>query len=138
MGDLGCKKELKLGHLVSFNAFMLRLLLHAHTHAGQIYLARDILSGQCIAIKLEPIDGKHQTLEHEFYVYRKLCGGVGIPQVHWFGTEYGFNALALDILGPSLENLFVQCNFRFSIKTVLHLACQLVRNLYFMQQHLQY
>lgn len=107
---------------------MLWLLLHAHKHAGAVYLARDILSGQHVALKLEPIDSEHETLEHEFYVYRKLCGGVGIPQVHWFGTEYGFNALAMDKLGQSLEALFIQCDFRFSVQTVLHLACQLVRN----------
>ena len=65
-------------------------------------------------------------LEHEFHVYRKLCGGVGIPEVHWFGTERGFNAMAMDLLGHSLKDLFIQCQFRFSLKTVLLLGRQLV------------
>lgn len=100
--------------------------LYTHKYAGETYLAHDLLSGQSIVIKLESINNINQTLEHEFHVYRKLCGGVGIPHVHWFGTEYGFNAMAMDTLGHSLEDLFIQCHFRFTIKTVVLLACQLV------------
>jgi hypothetical protein len=99
---------------------MLCPLSTTHKHAGEIYLACDILSGQPIIIKLEPLNSNHQTLEHEFYVYRKLRGGVGIPEVHWF------NAMAMDPLGHSLEDLFIQCQFRFSIKTALLLGQQLV------------
>jgi hypothetical protein len=79
-----------------------------------------------VVIKLEPVKRKHQTLEHEFGVYKKLGRGAGIPQVHWFGSENGFNAMAMDALGQSLDGLFIRCCFRFSIKTVVLLACQLV------------
>jgi hypothetical protein len=40
--------------------------------------------------------------------------------------EAGFNAMAIDRLGPSLEDLFVHCHFRFTTRTVLLLAGQLV------------
>jgi serine/threonine protein kinase len=46
--------------------------------------------------------------------------------VYWFGAEAGFNAMVVDRLGQSLEDLFVQCHFQFTIKTVLLLARQLV------------
>ena len=66
------------------------------------------------------------TLDNKFHIYTKLKGGTGIPQVHWFGTETGFDAMAVDRLGKSLEDLFVQCRFKFTIKTVSLLAGQLV------------
>ena len=72
------------------------------------------------------MDGNDHTLEHEFLVYKKLNKGTGIPLVHWFGTESGFNMMVVACLGPSLEKLFVHCSFRFTIKTVLLLAGQLV------------
>jgi hypothetical protein len=108
------------------NAVMLRPLLMTHKYAGDIYLACDILSGQHIILKLESLNNNYQTLEHEFHVYCKLQGGIGIPQVYWFGTECGFNAMAMNLLGHSLEDLFTQCHFRFSVKTISLLGRQLV------------
>jgi hypothetical protein len=86
----------------------------------------DILSGKDIVIKLERVEGKIHTLDHEFHVYTKLKGGTGIPHVHWFGMEAGFDVMAIDRLGLSLEDLFVHCHFKFTIRTVLLLAGQLV------------
>jgi casein kinase I family protein HRR25 len=81
-------------------------------------------------VKLESVKGKNPTLDHEFGVYTKLSRGIGIPRIHWFGTESGFDAMVIERLGPSLDNLFVQCRSRFSLKTVLLLAGQLVSNIF--------
>jgi len=54
---------------------------------------------------------------------------VGIPRLRWYGTEAEYNIMVMDLLGPSLENLFVYCKCKFSLKTVLLLADQMVINI---------
>lgn len=54
-----------------------------------------------------------------------MCLG-GIPRIKWFGVDGTENALVMDLLGPSLEDLFVYCGRKFSPKTVLLLADQMV------------
>lgn len=85
------------------------------------------MSGEDIAVKLESIRAAHPQLEYEARVYKTLAGGVGIPFVRWYGREGDFNVLVMDLLGPSMEDLFNYCKRRFSLKTVLLLADQLVR-----------
>lgn len=56
-----------------------------------------------------------------------LTLSAGIPNVYYFGQEGLHNILVIDLLGPSLEDLFDHCNRRFSTKTVVMVAKQMVR-----------
>lgn len=49
--------------------------------------------------------------------------------MHWFGVEGDYNVMVIDLLGPSLEDLFNYCKRKFSLKTVLMLADQMVNHL---------
>lgn len=61
-----------------------------------------------------------------------LVLAAGIPNVRWFGVQGDYNVLVMDLLGPSLEDLFNFCSRKFSLKTVLMLADQMVGSLDFM------
>ena len=50
----------------------------------------------------------------------------GIPQIYHFGQEGLHNILVIDLLGPSLEDLFDMCGRKFTIKTVCMAARQMV------------
>ncbi|KAH9010839.1 kinase-like protein [Lactarius pseudohatsudake] len=102
---------------------------------GEVFFACDILLLQDVMIKLEPLKARQHFLEHEYHVYQKLSRGIGIPRVRWFGTEGGFNAMALDLLGQSLEDLFVSRHFKFTVHTILLLADQLVCHLKYIHSH---
>jgi serine/threonine protein kinase len=100
---------------------------------GEIYAGTNVHTGEEVAIKLEPLRSKHPQLMYESKVYRMLqADGVGIPSVKWFGVEGDYNVLVMDLLGPSLEDLFNYCGKMFSLKTVLMIADQLICRLEFM------
>ena len=46
--------------------------------------------------------------------------------MYWWGSEGDFNILVMDLLGSSLEDLFAAAKRKFSLKTILLLADQLV------------
>lgn len=99
---------------------------------GEIYAGTNVHTGEEVAIKLEPLKSKHPQLLYESKIYRILQGGYGIPAVKWFGSEGDYNVLVIDLLGPSLEDLFNFCGKRFSLKTVLMLADQMLHRLEYM------
>lgn len=99
---------------------------------GEIYAGTNVHTGEEVAIKLEPIKSKHPQLLYESKIYRVLQNGYGIPGVKWFGSEGDYNVLVIDLLGPSLEDLFNYCGKRLSLKTVLLLADQMIARLEFM------
>ncbi|KAI0462729.1 casein kinase I [Komagataella kurtzmanii] len=98
---------------------------------GDIYMGKNLISGEEVAIKLENVKAKHPQLAFEARVYKALAGGLGIPFLRWYGQECDYNAMVIDLLGPSLEDLFNYCNRKFSLKTVLLLADQLLSRLEF-------
>lgn len=96
---------------------------------GEVHIGTNTVTGEEVAVKLEPIRSRAPQLLYEAKVYRVLQGGVGVPAVHWYGIEGDYNIMVVDLLGPSLEDLFNMCSRRFSLKTTLMLADQMISRL---------
>ncbi|XP_006282614.2 casein kinase 1-like protein 3 [Capsella rubella] len=93
---------------------------------GEIFLATHVDTFEVVAVKIENSKTKHPQLLYEAKLYRILEGGIGVPRIRWFGVDGTENALVMDLLGPSLEDLFVYCGRKFSPKTVLMLADEML------------
>ncbi|THG12443.1 hypothetical protein TEA_027467 [Camellia sinensis var. sinensis] len=91
---------------------------------GELYLGVNIQTGEEVAIKMESAKTKHPQLHYESKLYMLLQGGTGVPHLKWFGLDGEYNVMVIDLLGPSLEDLFNYCNRKLSLKTVLMLADQ--------------
>jgi len=46
----------------------------------------------------------------------------GIPNIYYCSAEGDYNIMVMDLLGPSLEDLFTSCNRKLGVKTVCMLA----------------
>lgn len=84
---------------------------------------------------------KHPQLFFEAKLYKILSGGDGIPRVRlgeifdnffrYFERTCDYSYLVMDLLGPSLQDLYMYCSKHFSLKTVLMLAFQMISRIEF-------
>ncbi|CAE6948929.1 unnamed protein product [Symbiodinium natans] len=97
----------------------------ANITSPRIYIAKD--SEQCdreVALKLE--DTKHPQLIYEAKLLKLLQGSPGVAEIFFFGFEEDFAVMAMELMGPSLEDVFNLCKRKLSLKSTLMLADQLL------------
>jgi len=93
---------------------------------GDIYFAVNTQTGEELAVKCESVKSKHPMLMYEAKLIKHLQGVPGIATVHYCDVEGDYNVMVMDLLGPSLEDLFNICHRQFSLKTVLMIADQML------------
>ncbi|XP_023224460.1 casein kinase I-like, partial [Centruroides sculpturatus] len=116
---------------------------------GELRLGKNLYNNEHVAIKLikrvAEKNIRYQTLFspiHYMSLYILSFFNFfieGIPKVYYFGPCGKYNALVMELLGPSLEDLFDLCERKFSLKTVLTIAIQLLHRIeYVHSKHLIY
>ncbi|KAK7020502.1 kinase-like protein [Favolaschia claudopus] len=94
---------------------------------GVIFEGTNLLNSQTVAIKFEPRKAEAPQLRDECRSYRILAGcSHGYTPDLPLRTGGLHNILVIDLLGPSLEDLFDMCGRKFSIKTVCMAARQML------------
>mmetsp|Transcript_23913 Transcript_23913/g.40374 ORF Transcript_23913/g.40374 Transcript_23913/m.40374 type:complete len:450 (-) Transcript_23913:32-1381(-) len=101
---------------------------------GVIYKATCNQTGAHVAVKMEKLKA-HSQLHFEQNIFKILSGHTGIPSVHWYGSAGNYNAMVATLLGPSLQRVFEASGNRFSLKTSLLLAVQMVSRLQHVHEH---
>jgi casein kinase 1 len=115
----------------------------------------NLLNNEPVAVKFEPRKTDAPQLRDEYRTYKILydqrkydsihfymqasissCAyltytstpspSAGIPSAYYYGQEGMHNILVIDLLGPSLEDVFDKCGRMFSVKTVAMLAKDMV------------
>lgn len=96
---------------------------------GDVYQGLNIQNDEEVAIKLEKHSKKVGELQYESKTLKSLQCSQGVPNIYWYGSEGSFNAMVIELLGPSLQKLFAFAHYKFSLKTVLMVADQLLSRL---------
>jgi serine/threonine protein kinase len=88
-----------------------------------------------VAIKLENINAEIKLLKTEAKIYEYLSSkgtNIYVPKFYWYGQQDDFNVLILEVMGPNLEHLHNICGGKFSLKTTLLVAQELIRAIQFL------
>ncbi|CAL2048671.1 unnamed protein product [Caenorhabditis brenneri] len=64
--------------------------------------------------------------ELEFYKEAKRWHDMHVPQLYYHAENKEERVLAIDLLGPSLDSLHLQCHRKFTLKTALLIADQFI------------
>lgn len=119
---------------------------------GTVFAAVDLLSPdrRTVAIKFEEFNTIRSNLTFEYEAYKvspppwpeyhpvQCCSTSemndvvhgtpteGFARIYWMGSQYKYKILVMELLGPSLENLFQYSMREFSPETIFRLGNQML------------
>ena len=94
-----------------------------------IYSAINRIDGNMVALKTEMLTHADAKLRHEYKVYHMLAPSLGLPQIYYYRETSANRVMAMELLGLTLDDLFIRCNRSFSLVTTLRVAIQIISRL---------
>lgn len=94
---------------------------------GEVYLAQ-YKQGGYVAVKVEE-RRKNERVYNEYKIYKYLHSkdfNIGLPKTYDYLQSSDYNIMVMQLLGPSLEDIFNKCNRKFQLPTVYLIGLQLV------------
>lgn len=104
---------------------------------GEVWKAEHRQVGKSVAIKFSKIPN---SIEHEYKIYRLiksrepvLFSVKPIPTIFGFGNVIGLTWLAMDLLGPSIDDLYKKLGM-FTKKTILMMGLKMIECLEYLHR----
>ena len=94
---------------------------------GNVYKAYDNINKHYVAIKVSKSNKDIDKREYE--LYKQLNTYNGIPELYWKGIVDNKSVIIMEYLGPNLDDLFEFCEKKFSLKTILLIAIQIIERI---------
>lgn len=108
---------------------------------GDVLRGIDKVTGSEVAIKLEKREkGKVSSIATEATLYRKFelapcsLAEKGVPKMIFSGMDGEHHVLVMEMLGPNLEKLLIKCKRKFTLKTTIQVAIQLIDRIQFIHE----
>ena len=103
---------------------------------GEIYKVEKLKNGKSYAAKVERAHRKNKriSLFWEHKLIKKLKDKTLLPHAIYIGTDKShknnhFHVMVMDLLGPSLEDLFQKYRRKFDLKTVCLTGNQMIERI---------
>ena len=95
---------------------------------GKIYLGKNLATGVNVAVKIVPKNNSSNNsyLLNEIKMYNKLKGGIGIPKIYLTGSNNANDYLVMELLGPSLQQIFDTHNKKFDISQIVSIGVKIL------------
>ena len=107
--------------------------MHFLSLLASVYLGKDIMTGNDVAVKIGHPCSLPSRLSHEHNMYTAITGSKGISQVLWYSKEDIYEVIVMDHLETSLGDLINQ--FKFDHEKTFLYATQMVCMLYKPNDH---
>ena len=97
---------------------------------GKVYKGIHLETKEYVAIKIEKkSENTINRLRHESLVYDYFRNTIGFPKIYKFLERKRDLVFIMEFLGPNLEELYNYCNKKFTLKTVLMIAIQVLNRI---------
>ena len=94
-------------------------------NCGRVFLAQDLEDNSYVAIKIENKTNK-PLIDNEKNILYHLRNCPGIPKLIDYGEAESYKYMALQLLGPSLEDRFIECSRKFPFDSFINYIGQLL------------